>query len=432
MAFEMPARTPDDPSRHQPADVTRAAEFAARQSFGRLVALLVSKTADIAAAEDALSEAFLAALQSWPRTGTPLNPDAWLLTVAKNKLRDHFRQNQSITRLLDTLARTPSPGITMPDDTLHIPDERLQLLLLCAHPDIAPPDRTALMLQCVMGMTAAQIASLFLVPPAALAQRLVRAKSRIRDLGLSFALPTLQELDDRTISVLQAIYAAYTVAHDDPPDSADHFPADETIALARLIVSLLAADSPSLPEALGLLALMLYIESRRPARRRFDPASRQPVFVPLDEQNETRWLRSYIQDANQLLTTAASVHRLGRFQLEAAIQSAHAARCITGTTDWRTIVQLYDGLLALAPTTGAHVGRAAAIARLHGPSSALAALREIPQTAVASYQPYHATHAHLLALDRQPAAARAAYQLAIGLSTDPAVRTFLQRKHDQL
>ena len=302
-------------------EARQAADLAARNSYGRLVAYLAVRSQDITAAEDALGDAFLKALSIWPDRGVPDNPEAWLLVTARRRLIDIARRSQTHTKLLNTLTLT---GLTMPDilDEFSFPDERLKLFFICAHPAINVAIRTPLMLQTVMGLNAAQIGSAFLVAPTTMGQRLVRAKAKIRDAGIPFQLPNSQELPERLEAVLEAIYAAYTtgwdaVAGGDPRHKGL---ADEAIWLAQLCVQLL----PDEPEARGLLALMLYCSSRYRARR-----TSTGDYVPLSEQDTTLWSQPMIHQAECELRNASTFGKLGRFQLEAAIQSVHAQRAVT-------------------------------------------------------------------------------------------------------
>ena len=276
------------------------------------------------------------------------------------------------------------------------------------------------MLQVVLGLDAARIASAFLVQPAAMGQRLTRAKAKIRDAGLAFELPEAKELPSRIDAVLEAIYAAYGSGWDDVAgaDPRRKGLAAEAIDLGRLLVRLMSGD----PETMGLLALMLYCESRREARRAKDGS-----YVPLSDQDVSLWSQPMIAEAERILIVAKGANRIGRFQLEAAIQSAHAQRVWGGSTDWEAIALLYEGLVGLAPTIGALVGRAAAVAETRDAASGWALLEEIPSDAVTSYQPYWALAAHLLRRMQRPEAADA-YTRAIGLCDDPAMREFLQKK----
>jgi RNA polymerase sigma-70 factor (ECF subfamily) len=274
------------------------------------------------------------------------------------------------------------------------------------------------MLQAVLGLDLARIAAAFLIGPAAMAQRLVRAKAKIRDAGIDFEVPGLRDLAPRLEAVLEAIYAAFGAGWEDVAGADPRLCnlAAEAIWLARLVVDLL----PDEPEAKGLLALMLHCEARRSARRTGDGA-----FVPLSDQDTRLWSRPLMVDAERLLMAASAAQRIGRFQLEAAIQSAHAERARNGKVDWAAIVRLYDGLVALTPGIGAQLGRAAAIAEARGSEQGLAALGSIPSEAIAAHQPYWALRAHLLSNLGRAAEARNAYERAIGLSEDQAVSVFL-------
>jgi predicted RNA polymerase sigma factor len=398
-------------------DAAQAIELTARAGYGRLLAYLAAQWRDVARAEDALGDALLAALQTWPRTGVPDKPEAWLLTAARRRLLDGARHARVETAASTDLVMMLEEGA---GDVARatFPDERLALLFVCAHPAIDETARTPLMLQTALGLDAARIASAFLVAPATMSQRLVRVKAKIRDAGIGFEIPEPHELPSRLEAVLEAIYAAYGTGWDDVAgaDPRRRGLVDEALWLGRLVTQLL----PDQPEAHGLLALMLHCEARRPARRDTSGA-----YVPLTEQDVTRWSRALIAEAEHALATAARANTPGRFQLEAAIQSAHAHRAMTGTTDWEAVALLYEGLLTVAPTTGAHVAYAAALAEARDAGRALAALDAIPSDAVTGYQPYWALRGHLLKTLGRVAQARAAYDRAIGLSEDPAVRDFL-------
>jgi RNA polymerase sigma-70 factor (ECF subfamily) len=398
-----------------------AAELAARASYGRLVALLARQWRDLSAAEDALADAFRAALENWPQTGVPARPEAWLLTTARRILIDRSRARAARADAEPTLALL-SDQFAMTEPAL-FPDDRLKLLFVCAHPAIDAAARTPLMLQTVLGLDAARIAAAFLTSAAALGQRLVRAKAKIRDAGIAFAVPEQSELAARLDAVLQAVYAAYGSGWEDVAgaDPRRRGLAEEAIWLGRLIAGLL----PREPETHGLLALMLHCEARRGARRDASGA-----FVALTEQDVALWSRPMIGQAETALGEAAKLGRIGPFQIEAAIQSVHAARAISGRTDWQALAQLHEGLARLAPTTGVLVSRAAAFAEAFGADHGLALLAELPEAEIASYQPYWALKAHLLQrLGREPEA-RTAFDRAIGLTDDPAVRTFLARRRD--
>jgi RNA polymerase sigma-70 factor, ECF subfamily len=399
----------------------RAAEAAARRSYGKLIAFLAARTRDVAGAEDALSEAFAAALTDWPVHGVPQNPDAWLFTVARRKMVDAVRRRrlgEDAAGYLQWLAELASDE----DDEPVIPDERLGLMFACAHPAIERSVRAPLMLQAVLGFDAATIASAFLTAPGTMGQRLVRAKSKIRDANIRLGLPDQTMLAERLDTVLEAIYAAYSEGWADPEgsDARRRNLADEAIWLGRLVASLLPDDA----EALGLLALMLHTHARRAARRGADGA-----YVALSDQDVRLWDLAMIDEAEELLSHASRGGKLGRYQLEAAVQSAHAVRRRGGQSDWAAIVQLYDVLCQLTDSPVAMLNRAVAIAETQGAAMGLAALDALAGDArLSEYQPYWAARAELLTRNGSAEAAAEAYRRAIGLERDPAVRHFLQQR----
>ncbi|MDM0107808.1 sigma factor [Variovorax sp. J22R24] len=396
-----------------------AAEKAARQSYGRLVAILSARTRDIAASEDALADAFARALERWPADGVPDRPEAWLLSVARNRTLDAWRhsrvQDDAAQTLLLLLADEVGADATGGDA---VPDERLRLLFVCAHPAIDAAARAPLMLQTVLGLDATRMAGAFLIAPATLGQRLVRAKARIRAAGIPFEFPRAGDLPQRLQDVLDGIYAAYGTGWDevDGADATQRGLTAEAIDLCRILCGLM----PGEPEPLGLLALMLFCESRAAARR-----SDTGAYVPLDEQEILHWNAHMREEAEHALQHAADMNAVGAYQLEAAIQSAHCARRLGAQVPPQAVVALYDGLIALRPSIGARVGRACALATAHGPAEGLSALDTFAPDEIANYQPYWAARAHLLARTGDPVAARQAYARAAGLSTSPAVRAHL-------
>jgi RNA polymerase sigma-70 factor (ECF subfamily) len=402
--------------------VRQTAEAVARDSYGRLIAFLVARTGDIAGAEDALSDAFATALAEWPKTGVPDNPRAWLTAVARRRRIDQFRRRRTRRDAADHLALLANEMDAARAKADAIPDQRLGLMFVCAHRAIEPGVRAPLMLRTVLGLDTATIASAFLVAPATMAQRLVRARSRIRLAGIRFQVPEPAELPDRLADVLDAIYAAFAAGWSDPAGTEIRRRdlAAEAIWLGRLVGSLL----PDAAEALGLLALMLYAEARRSARR--GPGGE---YVPLAEQDPSAWDQTMIAEAEAVLRRAGAMGDVGRFQLEAAIQSAHVVRRLTGTADWPAIERLYALLEAMTDSPVVTINRAIAIAELQGAAAGLRVLDGVAEDRrVAEYQPYWAARAGLLARAGHAAAAHDAYQRAIGLEPDPAVRAFLMRK----
>jgi RNA polymerase sigma factor (sigma-70 family) len=392
----------------------------ARDSYSRLVAYIAARTCDIADAQDALSEALVAALETWPMNGVPDKPEAWLLRVARNRLIDASRRAQTRRDAEPMLQELTEQSETRTEHE-SFPDERLKLLFVCAHPAIDEAARTPLMLQVVLGIDAATIASAFLVSPVSMSQRLVRAKAKIRDAGIPFRVPDPPEFSERLSFVLDAIYAAYTTGWDSLSDAASTHRAlaSEAVVLGRVLVQLMPAE----PEALGLLALMLHCEARREARY-----SSAGEFIPLDQQDTTRWLGTLMKEAERLLRTAAAFGQTGPYQLEAAIQSIHAARAKSGKIDWEEIALLYEGLIRLAPTLGASVGRAVALAQAGHPSAGLKALDALTLSSVANYQPYWATRGHLLRLLNRNEEAHEAFTRAASLTDDPALREYFFKR----
>jgi predicted RNA polymerase sigma factor len=407
-------------SENEKESTHRTIERVARESYGRLVAYLSSQTRDLGSAEDALSHALVAALETWPRDGVPQNPEAWLLTAARRSFIDlvrHWRVSDASEPTLALLREESRDRTVSPD----FPDERLKLLFVCAHPAIDPAMHTPLMLQTVLGLDAAHIAPAFLISPSTMGQRLVRAKTKIRDGGIRFEIPQQRELPERLDAVLEAIYAAFGIGWDDLAgvDQRGRDLAEEAIWLARVLLQLMPGEA----EVHGLLALMLHCEARRAARR--GPDGR---YVPLSEQDCRKWSLPLTEEAERHLGEASSRHRIGRFQLEAAIQSVHAERARSGTIQWNAITMFYEQLIRISPALGTQTGYAAAVAEAKGAEAGLAALNRIDPEDISAYQPYWAVRAHLLQrLGKKPDALDA-FDRAIGLTEDPAVRQFLLRR----
>jgi predicted RNA polymerase sigma factor len=399
--------------------VTLELERVLRESHARLLAFLSARSRDVAAAEDALSEALEAALRSWPELGVPESPDAWLLTAARRRLIDGARHERvrsaAATELL--LAAEEAHGTLEAGEGL--PDERLRLLFACAHPAVEVSARAPLMLQTVLGLDAAVIAAAFVVPGATMGQRLSRAKARIRESGVPFEVPSQAELPARLEAVLDAVYAAYGRGWSEPGTSSREVERDlseEALELGALLVRAL----PGQAEAHGLMALMLHCQARRAARR--DAAG---AYVPLSAQDTERWDRRLLALGEQHLHQAARLGQLGRFQLEAAIQAAHAERAVRGSVDWPAIAALYEGLVRLAPTVGALVGRVAAVAEARGAAVAWELLSELPPARLADYQPYWAVRGHLQVLLSDGPGAAASFVRAAEMSSEAAEKKYL-------
>src|SRR5262245_55808476 len=333
-------------------DTHRTIERVARESYGRLVAYLVSHTRDVASAEDAFGNALVSALKHWPRDGVPRNPEAWLLKAARHSLIDAVRHRRV------ALASEPTLKFLTEESTkttlsTEFPDERLKLLFVCAHPAIDPAMHTPLMLQTVLGVDAARIAQAFLIAPKTMGQRLFRAKTKIRSGGIPLEIPQERDLPERLDAVLEAIYAAFGLGWDDMAgaDQRGRGLAGEAIWLARGLLQ----PMPGQAEVRGLRAAMLHCEARRGARR-----ERAGRYVPLSQQDPKLWSISLIEEAERYLGEASTSAQPGRFQLEAAIQSVHAERARSGRIEWKVIAQFYDQLNRLSPTIGRQTGYAAA------------------------------------------------------------------------
>ena len=400
-----------------------AAEDAARASYGRLVAWLASRSGDVAAAEDALADAFRAALEHWPQRGVPDNPEAWLLTAARRKLIDGARKRRTRSDAEPALMMAAEEAEAAARAAPGFPDERLKLLFMCAHPAIDEAVRTPLMLQTVLGLDAARIASAFLASPAAMSGRLVRAKRKIKSAGVPFDPPDKTDLPDRLGPVLAAIYAAYGTGWEAVGGAEAEIEdlTREAIYLAELAVSLI----PDQAEVWGLMALMLHAEARKKARRAGG------AYVPLERQDTGLWDRRMIARAERALAAAWRLGAVGPYQLEAAIQSAHAASRLHNRDTSADIAMMYDGLVAIAPSAGAYVGYAAALTAAGRHENAVEALEMIGDKAAERYQPYWAVRARIMKNLGRGTDADAALTRAIGLSRDPAVRAFLNAEKNR-
>lgn len=389
----------------------------ARASYGKLLAILSARNGDIMAAEDALADAFRLALETWPDHGIPKNPEGWLIVTAKNRRIDALRRTARVPMMpIDDHLDIPEPK----KEDEEMPDRRLALLFVCTHPAIDRGIHTPLMLQTVLGFEAADIARSFLISPTAIAQRLVRAKQKIKSTKISFHVPERADMPARLDAVMEAVYGAYSMGWLDDRDAKDM--TGEALYLSELLADLMPQEA----EASGLVALIGFVHSRRKARLR------DGVFVALDEQNTDLWDQPMIRKAEKHLKHASSLKKFGRFQLEAAIQSIYAKRFDGSDTDWRALLHLTEGLVKYWPTVGALTSRAAIVAEVFGPQAGLNALDAIALDSIRAFQPAHATRAHLLVRAGRIADAVMSYDRAISLTTEPPVRRWLAQRKNAL
>ncbi len=401
-----------------------------RRESGRCTATLIRILGDVELAEDAVAEAFAIATEAWPRSGTPPNPGAWITTTARNRAIDRLRRESSrpsrhlaAHRLLETtMDSDPNPELNELDDLVDVvADDQLRLMFLCCHPALGTDAQIALTLRLLGGFETPDIARAFLVPEETMAQRLVRAKRKLRDNHVPYRVPTTAELPDRLHAVLAAISVVFTAGHTairgDELLRVDL--CDEAIRLGRVLVELM----PDEPEALGLLALMLLTDARRDART---DASRR--MIRLADQDRTKWDRNRIAEGHGIVRACLRRNQPGMFQIQAAIAAVHADAANATATDWRQIVALYDQLYSLRPDPVVAINRAVAIGALDGPGAGLVALELVDADAVATYQPFYAARADLLARCGRIDDANAAYDRAIELTNNPVERRFLEEQ----
>ena len=418
----------DGPTRASAAAATFAIERAFREEQGRAVATLIRVLGDFDMAEEAVQDAFLVAIERWPSGGVPPNPGAWIVTTARNKAIDRIRRARVLAQkegLLTQLASLDPEGAGMTETAdageSGIVDDRLRLIFTCCHPALAPEARIALTLRTLGGLTTTEIARAFLVPEATLAQRLVRAKRKIRDAGIPYRVPPANLLSERLASVLLVLYLVFNEGYAATSDESlvRRELCDEAIRLTRLMRQLMPAE----PEVTGLLALMLLHDARREGR--LDEAGE---FVLLEDQDRTRWDRRRIVEGAALLDEALTRRRPGPYQLQAAIAALHAEAPTADATDWAQICRLYDGLLLHMPTPVVALNRAVAVAMRDGPAAGLALVDLLGGESLDEYHLFHAARADLLRrLGRAPEAA-AAYRRALETATNPTERRFLERR----
>jgi RNA polymerase sigma-70 factor, ECF subfamily len=398
-----------------------AVERAYRESSGRAVATLVRLFGDIDLAADAVQDAFAVATERWPAEGVPPNPGGWIVTTARHKALDRLRREASrySREAQAALLRVEAEA---PEEAGPVRDDRLRLIFTCCHPALGAEAQLALTLRLVAGLQTTEIARAFLVPETTIAQRLVRAKRKIRAAKIPYRVPGVAELPARVPFVLAVVYLVFNEGY--MASAGDRLLRGELCAEAIRLARLLAALMPDEPETAGLLALLLLTEARRPAR-----TTDRGDLVPLADQDRGRWDRAMIAEGHDLVRACLRRNRPGPYQLQAAINAVHAEAAVAADTDWWQILALYDQLAAIAPTPVVALNRSVAVAEVHGPGAALALL---DQLGLENYHLFHSTRGDLLRRLDRPGEAAAAYEAAIARTANGAERAFLERRRDRL